>query len=476
MHLTLLSPYPDLFSFGIRSLSAACKQAGHSTRILFLTQDFNVSYTEMVLKQIVDLCRGSDLVGIGLMTNFWDNTRDLTHTIKSELGIPVIWGGIHPTIRPEECLQYADHVAIGEAEKSLVEFLDMNLAHSVSGIFSRGGNEKIPYPPPADPDSLPPPDYDLDDHWVLEQGNLVRMTPEILATRTAATYLTIPSRGCPFQCSYCCNAFLNRTFPENRKVRHKSMSHLLEEIETVCRELPIWKQIKFDDDAFFSLPLGEIQAFSREYKQRIGLPLVITGITPSTVQREKLQALVEAGLVEVRMGIESASETTRKFYRRPQTEKGVLKAAQLFNEFSGQLKPLYDLIIDNPWESEESLVETLQFVTRLPLPFELILYSLTFYPGTDVYEQARQEGLIKDDLVDVYRKYYHSFQPTYLNELYETLTHYAHWNEPIPIRLFDMATHPWVRRNPLFRKFPALIKNRLKLILKYRHLKQKWGR
>ena len=471
MKITLLSPFPDIFAYGVRSISAAAKAAGHKSRILFLTQQFTEPYTSHVLARVVEECAGSDLVGVSLMSNFWDNSVSLTSAVRDKLGVPVIWGGIHPTIRPEECLKQADYVAVGEAEESFVDFLNaFGTGTPVPGIYSSRGEGYRKAPSPADLDSLPFPDYDLQDHLVLEAGELVPMTERILAERSGGTYLTIPSRGCPFDCTYCCNVFLNQAFPENRKVRRKSMEYLVREIENVTGRLPVFDKIKFDDDAFFFLSVQEMESFSELYKRRVGLPLMMTGVTPSTIQREKIETLVDAGLVEIRMGIETASEKMRKEYKRPQTERKVAAAASLLSQFGDRLTPYYDLIIDNPWESEESEIETLKFMVRLPLPYELILYSLTFYPGTDVYDRAKEEGLIRDDIEDVCRKYYHSFGATYLNELFKALTHYAHWRVPVPVRLFDLATHPVVRKSPFARLFPWFLLFRLRLTLRKRYL------
>jgi radical SAM superfamily enzyme YgiQ (UPF0313 family) len=473
MRITFISPFPDVYSFGIRSLSATARAAGHETNLLFVTQEFTQAYSNRVIDQVVDHCKGSNLVGLSLMSNFWDNSAALTHAVRKRLDIPVIWGGIHPTVRPEECLEVADYAAVGESEESFLNLLNhFGQGKVIPGIRARGRKEFERAAPPDCLDSLPSPDIDIGHHFVLEGENLVPMTPEILRKRTGGIYLTIPSRGCPFDCIYCCNVFLNKEFPENKKVRHKSMPRLVDELEVAMNRLPVFSQIKFDDDAFFSLPYEEIAAFGKDYKRRIGLPLMVTGVTPSTVRQDKLEALVEAGLVEVRMGIESASESMRKEYKRPQTERKVVQAAAMMNQFKDRLTPYYDLIIDNPWESDESLVETLRFVARLPLPFELILYSLTFYPGTDVYDRAVAEGLVKDDIEDVYRKYYHSFRPTYLNELFEVLTHYAHWEERIPVRMFDFATHPKVRDNPVFRFLPGAMKTWLKVMLKLRQFSE----
>lgn len=474
MKITFVSPFPDVYSFGIRSLSAMAKAAGHETQVLFVTQEFTERYSTKVVDQVVELARGSDLVGVSLMSNFWDNSVAVTEAVQKHLDIPVIWGGIHPTVRPAECLTVADYVAVGEAEESFVRFLDnMGTGQILPGIRGRKDATFERAAPPDCLDNIPDADFDLSTHFVLEGDRMVPMTAQILRERTRGIYLTIPSRGCPFDCTYCCNVFLNREFPENKKVRHKSMPRLVDELERRMNDLPVFDRIKFDDDAFFSLPYEEIEAFSRDYKKRIGLPLVITGVTPSTVRKDKLAALVDGGLVEVRMGIESASESMRKQYKRPQTERKVANAAALLNEFKDRLIPYYDLIIDNPWESDDSQVETMRFITRLPLPFELILYSLTFYPGTDVYDDAVRDGLVKDDIEDVYRKYYHSFRPTYINALFEVLTHYVHWKEPVPVKLFDFATQPNVRDDPFFRFLPALLKSRLKLILKARHWRRR---
>ncbi|MCA9447930.1 MAG: B12-binding domain-containing radical SAM protein [Candidatus Omnitrophica bacterium] len=469
MKITFISPFPDVYSYGLRSLSGVAKAAGHETQMLFMTQQFTEPYSQSVLDRMVELTKDSDLVGVTLMSNFWDNSVAITRAIKEKLGIPVVWGGIHPTIRPEECLEHADYVAVGEAEVSFVGLLE-NLGNGkpLPGIRQKGVDEVLRAAPPEDLNLIPLPDFDLENHFVLENNDLIPMTPEILRDRTDGIYLTIPSRGCPFDCTYCCNVFLNQEFPENRSVRRKTMPNLVTEVETILNRVGVFDKVKFDDDAFFFLSIEEMKIFAEEYKRRIHLPLSITGVTPSTVRRDKIETLVDAGLIEIRMGIDAAAKEMRMEYKRPQTERKVINSATLLAEFGDRLTPYYDLIIDNPWESEESEAETLRFMARLPKPYELILYSLTFYPGTDVYDQALEEGLIEDDVEDVYRKYYHNFRPTYLNELFKVLTHYAHWREDAPVGWFDFASHPIVRKMPGKWILPKLLLARLRWILRLR--------
>ena len=75
------------------------------------------------------------------------------------------------------------------------------------------------------------------------------------------------------------------------------------------------------------------------------MPLAITGATPSTLTREKLAILIDAGLISIRMGIESAAKETKKFYKRPSSNIQVLKAARLLGEYGNYTKIFYNIIL-----------------------------------------------------------------------------------------------------------------------------------
>lgn len=61
------------------------------------------------------------LIGFSLMSDSYLQTRELTKYIKDNFKTKIIWGGIHPTIAPEQCLEYADFVCIGEGERTVLE-------------------------------------------------------------------------------------------------------------------------------------------------------------------------------------------------------------------------------------------------------------------------------------------------------------------------------------------------------------------
>ncbi len=454
MNIALISPYPDLHVFGIRTISACLKREGHDVNIFLLPKQFTERYENRTLNEIVNLSKKSNLIGISLMTNFFDNAIQITKKLKENYDIPILWGGIHPTIRPEECLNYADMVCIGEGEEALVELSnkmeDGHYYYDVRGIWFKD-KEKIitnPIQPLTQSlDHIPFPDYDYRTHFILNNGCIQKMDMKLLNRHLGGTYMTMPTRGCPFGCAYCCNNTINKMYPNQKPLRKRSTDHIIKELMEAKKLLPFIDRIIFDDDAFLSLSVNEIKEFSEKYKKNVSLPLVIGGVTPSTLNREKLSHLVDAGLNFIRMGIQTGSERTKKLYNRRHTNQQVEKAVKIINEFKDRIKTAqYDIILDNPWETDEDLIETLMFLSKLPAPYRLSLFSLNFYPETELYRKAKMDGIITDDLNDVYRKHFHRCNKTYLNSLFFLLNDYALNGVGISSKIMFLLTNQKMRQ------------------------------
>jgi len=112
MKISLISVVPSIHDYGMRTISACLKNAGHDVKLIFLLKEFHKKYSETTMNDLVKLTKGSDLAGISLMTNFWDHAIQVTQKLKNNYDFPILWGGIHPTIRPQECLDYADMVCV----------------------------------------------------------------------------------------------------------------------------------------------------------------------------------------------------------------------------------------------------------------------------------------------------------------------------------------------------------------------------
>ena len=123
-------------------------------------------------------------------------------------------------------------------------------------------------------------------------------------------------------------------------------------------------------------------------------------------------------MYEIQMGIETACERTKKIYRRSTPNEIVLRAAQSINKFKGRVTAIYDFILDNPYETNEDIVETLEFILKIPRPFHLQLFSLIFFPGTELYNTAKKDKIITDEERDVYRKQFQFMKIRYLNLIF----------------------------------------------------------
>jgi len=444
--ITLISPDSRIQSFGVRTLSSCLKKEGYKVKIIFITSPLGTTYSDEMLDGVINICKGSAFVGISVMTNFFSNAVQITERIKETLDMPIIWGGIHPTIRPLECLNHADIVCIGEGEEAIVEFANkIHTSHEIKNIWFND-NGKITKnnlrPLIQNLDSLPFQDYDYETHYILDKS-IRRMNINLLKNYTKKIYMTISTRGCPFGCTYCCNNTLNRMYPNQNIIRKRSIDNLIDELKLAKKRLPFIEEMMFGDDAFFFYTADEIKDFSEKYKEDVGLPLIINGATPTTLTREKFLPLVEAGLKEIRVGIQSGSEYTRKLYRRSYSNHRIEEIVRMMEEFKGQIKPpRYDIILDNPWESDDNLRETLIMLSKFLPPFCLSLFSLTFYPETELYEKAKREGIIIDDLKEIYHKHYtKDIRKTYFNKLFFLLKYSGESGQKISERTMSLLTN-----------------------------------
>ena len=472
MKITLISIYPDITSFGMRTISACLKQEGHDVDLIFLLKEFTEKYAEKTMNDLVKLTKKSDLVGISLMTNFFDNAIQITQKLRESCNFPILWGGTHPTIRPKECLDYADMVAMGESEESLIELSrkmqNRQYYHDVKGMgFNDKGKiivnklRELPGSKKAEIkslDQIPFQDYDYRSHFILNGEDIVKMDTEILKKHWDQIYMTQPTRGCPFACTYCINNTYLAMHPHQKPIRKRSVDNIIMELQKIQDQIPSIRHIVFGDDAFFLMSLDEIRDFSKKYKEHIRKPLIITGATPSTLTKEKLSLLVDAGLAEVRMGIQTAGTSTKKLYKRPHTNQQVENAVRMINEYKDKLRAKYDIILDSPWETDLDQIETLTFLSKLPIPYWIGLFSLVFYPGTDLYRKAKKEGIIKDDLNDVYRKTYSTAKKTYLNSLFFLLRDYAFIGVGIAPKIMSFLTHKKTRQLQLHRPLFMILK------------------
>jgi len=438
MEICLISLVEDVGCTSLRYLSSYIRARGHKVNMIFLprqysegwggNQSYRYPYSQMVFDRIAEICSSSDIVGLSLMSCHFDNAIRITRFLKKILDKPVIWGGVHPTIRPLECLEYADVVCVGEGEISTAELLDQ-LSHganideiSVQGLVTNTNRDVVSSAQVTNLDDLGFPDYDMDNQFVLYKGDIIKLANQIVVEYMNYSYRTSMSRGCAHACTYCCNnIFRKLNTGSGPIIRWRSLEAQIEELKRAKVMINGLSQIDFADDTFMARPYENLRDFALRYKEEIGLMFrVLT--SPTTVTYEKIKVLADAGLNSVGIGVQSASEPIRKMYNRKENLAQVRNASEIINRVSAETQRKiivrYDFIVDNPWGGEEDVEKSIRFALQLQKPFELAVFSLVFYPGTELYNKAKAEGMIKDDLNEVYRITQLTPKYMYMNEVF----------------------------------------------------------
>lgn len=420
MKITLVSFY--FLNPGIRYISSYLKKNGYDVSIVFLVPermyDVDCLYSEKLLANLVEKCRDSSVIGLSVLTNDYYRAVQVTKYLQGKTGARIFWGGIHTTMFPENAPREADYVYIGEGEKGFLEAVEElgkgrdisnldNLAYWRDGTFHK--NKLRPFLRDEELDHYQ--DFDYENHYINDRNDtFIPVTSEITKNNFSIdfeykvrTYLTIFTRGCPHGCTYCCNNKLNSLYKFEKNIyRRKPVSSIIKELKYIVSKFPFVKYILFEDDNFLVAGIDEIREFADRYKREIDLPFTIYG-SPVFINEEKLKILCDAGLREVHIGVQSGSARLhREVYKRHISVESVVKAGTLINKLG--LRGRYDFIFDNPYETVQDQIETAKLIMRLPKPYIFQSFSLTFFPGTEMYDVAKKDGKLCDERYQIYGK------------------------------------------------------------------------
>jgi anaerobic magnesium-protoporphyrin IX monomethyl ester cyclase len=417
MRIALISTYAHPIALGMRYVSAVLKAAGHDLKTLLMSSRCDTTkpdWSAAAVDAMIEHLRDRDLIGLSLMTNSFHRACVLTRRIRDAgLRAPIIWGGTHPTVAPDECLAIADCICMGEGENVTLELIRRletggdpltvpSLAFRADGAFgNRQPIRNAIAALEADLDRFPFPDWDFSTQWVAAADGLRPARPENL--RGALDTLRVEtSRGCPFHCAFCNNAALQNLHQGCGKwTRLRSIENVLAELRQARSRFPTVRSINFVDDLFLVRREEELEEFAAKYKEQIGLPLQLDAF-PNTVTERKVAALARLQIALVSMGIESASpDTLENIYLRPTPLKRIADAIALFKKY--HIRTEYHYLVSNPFEPQRNVIETMRFIADYHRGRAVLrVFPLMFYPGTPLYKRARREGLIADRDVAAY--------------------------------------------------------------------------
>jgi radical SAM superfamily enzyme YgiQ (UPF0313 family) len=297
----------------------------------------------------VDFDAQCDLVGISCMTANSPRAYKLTKEFRAR-GKTVVLGGVHPTILPDEALQYADSVVVGEAEGVWEQLLQ---------DFQSGRLKSRYHNPMPDLEKYVPKDFSK-----MVKRRLYNLIP-ILTTR-----------GCPYNCDFCCVTDLY-----GKKIRHIPIKNVIRDIQESGA-----KNFMFLDDNIIGQPKYAKELF------RALKPLNIKWVGQASVSllvgdNGLMKLAAESGCKALFIGIESVSESQLKTMHKAIKEISALQRALKEIRKMGILIHA-SMIFGFDNDTEETFHDTVNFLIKNKVS-TASFNALTPYPGTRTYEELK---------------------------------------------------------------------------------------
>jgi anaerobic magnesium-protoporphyrin IX monomethyl ester cyclase len=354
---------------------------------------------------------GADLIGFSSMTGYADLTQRIVSRVRElDPSVFMVWGGIHPIIHPENAITAeVDAICTGEGEFAFEEFFDAWRSGrdytQVKNFWFRDGeawkrNHFLPLMSSEEMETLPFPLY-RDGEKIYRRGEgLVDISLGDYVRNDGLSYTTLWSIGCPFHCTYCGNTKFIANDIKYKRIRHPSARYMVDQVKDVRSRFPHLSQVSFHDDSFMAIPYPQLEEFAELWKAELDIPFAVYGVIPNYVKQDKFELLTWAGMNRIRMGIQSGSEHILEFYKRPSPPAKIRAAGEVIGNFAPKyhLPPAYDLIVDNPIETRQDVIDTLELIYDMPRPYTLFIYSLKVIPNTELERAMKERGIDLDEI------------------------------------------------------------------------------
>lgn len=323
--------------------------------------DYKVRIFDMRLENIEDFSIGDPIfVGISAMSGIQIHyALTFAKKVRTENpSCPIIWGGVHPSLLPEQTVtnECVDAVVRGEAESMIVDlanrFENDQPLEGVAGVtYKTEGRIK------SNPDSSL---IDLDDIPLDLPYNLLSMD-KYPAFRAGRFHIQT-SRGCPHNCGFCYNSIFNK-----RKWRGKTAKRVLDEIEFILGKFPHVKWIDPVDDNFF---------VDKKRVEDICTGMIKRGIHVkwrancrfdylSNYDKSLIGLLMRSGCAELDFGGETGSDRLLSLINKDVTSDQMIKSVQNLKKWAPSIEPYVSWMSGLPTETDEDLKVTFNLMDKM---------------------------------------------------------------------------------------------------------------
>ena len=380
--------WPGYFYEGIGSLAAVLKGEGHTVSLIHITRPIGkFELVERVKNENPDLICFS-----GCSPMFPFVRKFASWLVENRAGVPTICGGIHATIAPEETIgaEGIDMICRGEGEAALSELcqkLERNEdITNIGNLWIRKNGEIIrnPLRPVVDDlDELPFPDrsiFDYENLYAEREGRL--------------SFLV--SRGCPYNCTYCCNHLLRKTYgTEGKQIRFRSVDNVIAEMKRVIQRYPSLKMLNFDDDILF-MRRKWAEEFTEKYSEQIGLPFICNA-RANVATRAVVDLLKKAGCCHVKFGLESGNEYICNEVLNRNLKIEQVKEAFALSKEAGLITESFNMV-GIPFDTPGTILDTIKLNSEIGVD-KMQVTICQPYQGTKLADICEEEGfLVRKDL------------------------------------------------------------------------------
>lgn len=304
----------------------------------------------------IDYSLDVDLVAISIETYSARRGYQIAQRFR-ERKIPVIFGGYHATLCPDEALEHADAICVGEAETVWHEIL----ADALNGRLQRR------YVPETYPS--------------LEN---IRVDRSLFKGKDYLPLSLIETgRGCPFRCNFCSiGAFYRSTY------RRRPVLDILRELGEVQNDYVFFVDDNFTGDVASA---RELFAAVKPYRKKWMTQTSVTGLK----DRGFVKEMAESGCMAVLIGFESLNSDNLKDMK---------KSVNRLDEFGQILENLREagifvygtFVFGYPHDTPDLYEETVRFATKRKMLIAAFNHLVPF-PGTPLYTELESQGRMRYD-------------------------------------------------------------------------------
>lgn len=390
---------------GLAILGAILKKAGYE--VIVYAENISAMDLEEVFK--------ADAVGISTLTCTTPRAYAIADIIKQNSNAVVFMGGPHVSFMPEEALAHCDFVFRGEAENSILPFMEALEAkcgyEKIPGLSYKNGDHIIHNPDSSiinNLDSFPSPDLSL------FPGKMLKNVTPI-----------ITSRGCPYDCTFCS---VTKMF--GRGYRTHSIERVFADINNILSQGYNW--LFFYDDNFAANAKRTKKILKRIIDEKLDFKWGAQVRAEIAKDSELLELMKQAGGDFLYIGFESINPETLKCFNKKQSLDDIETSIRKIHDFDMNIHGMF--VVGSDADDQSTVSQTVDFAIQNHID-TMQLMALVPLPGSMIYDQIHQQGRILTYDWSKYDAHYVVFQPLKMSpfelqwEIIKGLMKFYSWQE-----------------------------------------------